>query len=210
MDARLAFVALGAFLSVALLALLWPWLDRRAGGRRARALSAFGLCLAAAAPYLLRDELAAWAAASPAGGRYAELERHLAQQPRDARAQIMKARLDMQAQRFELAAAAYGRALAGNSKAARDAEVWLEYAEAVGMARGGVLDAPVQALIEQALSLAPDHPKALDLAGSAALERRDYRQAARHWRRLLPQLPPGSPRHAALSAALAALEQRAP
>ena len=140
---------------------------------------------------------------------YAELERHLQRQPGDARALVLKARLDMQAQRFELAAAGYQRALAGSSKATRDPAVWLEYAEATGMAQGGTLAGSPQPLIAKALSLAPDNPKGLDLAGSAAWERGDFASAVTHWTRLLAQIPPGSARHRELAAAIEQAGQRA-
>ena len=140
---------------------------------------------------------------------YAELERHLRRQPGDARALVLKARLDMQAQHFELAAAGYQKALAGNSKATRDPAVWLEYAEATGMAQGGTLAGPPQPLIDKALSLDPDHPKGLDLAGSAAWERGDFTAAVTHWTRLLAQIPPGSARHRELTAAIGQAGQRA-
>lgn len=140
---------------------------------------------------------------------YRELERHLARQPDDARARVMKARLDMQADRYELAAGEFRIVLEGASKATRDAALWLEYAEAMGMAQGGTLSGKTQQLIEKALALAPDSPKALDLAGSAALERGDYRTAAMHWRQLLVQLPPADPRRRELSLAVERAEQRA-
>jgi len=140
---------------------------------------------------------------------YAELERHLQRQPGDARALVLKARLDMQAQRFDLAALGYQKALAGSSKATRDPAVWLEYAEATGLAQGGTLAGPVQPLIDKALSLDPDNPKGLDLAGSAAWERGDFASAVTHWTRLLAQIPPGSARHRELAAAIDQAGQRA-
>ena len=147
-------------------------------------------------------------AADTASASYVELEAHLRRQPDDARALIHKARLDMQAQRHEVAAAGYARALAGASKAVRDPAVWVEYAEALGMAQGGSLAGQPRQLVDKALALDGDHAGALDLAGSAAWEARDFAGAARHWRRLLEQLPAGSARHAELSAAVERAEQR--
>ena len=140
---------------------------------------------------------------------YAELERHLQRQPGDGRARVLKARLDTQAQRFDVAAAGYAKALQDPSKVAGDPTVWVEYAEAVGMAQGGTLIGQPQQLVARALSLNPTHPQALDLAGSAAWELRDFAQAAQHWKRLLEQIPPGSARHVELSAAIEAAERRA-
>ncbi len=149
------------------------------------------------------------AVATPDASNPAELERHLASHPADARALVLKARLDMQAQRFEAAAGAYQRALEGSSKVARDPGVWLEYAEARGMLQGGTLTGQPRQAIDKALSIDAANPKALDLAGSAAWEGGEFTTAARHWKRLLEQLAPDSARHVALTAAIERAEQRA-
>jgi cytochrome c-type biogenesis protein CcmH len=47
-------------------------------------------------------------------------------------------------------------------------------------------------LIERALTLAPENPKVLAIAGSAAFERKDYRGALKHWERLAQLAPPDS------------------
>lgn len=139
----------------------------------------------------------------------AELDRHLQRQPDDSRALVLKARLDMRDGRFEQAAASFEKAVAGHSKAAQDPGVWVEYAEARGMAQGRTLAGEPLALVHKALALDPDHAPALDLAGSAAWEQHDFAQAAGHWKRLLAQLPAGAPRHAELLQAIQRAEQRA-
>ncbi len=140
---------------------------------------------------------------------YAELQQHLARQPGDPRALVLKARLDMRAERHADAAAAYAQALAGRSKAANDPGVWVEYAEATGMAQGRTLAGEPQRLVQKALALDAHHPQALDLAGSAAWEMRDFAAAAMYWKRLLEQIPAGNPRHAELTLAIQRAEQRA-
>jgi cytochrome c-type biogenesis protein CcmH len=140
---------------------------------------------------------------------HAELERHLQRQPTDARALVLKARLDMRAERYDAAAAAFQKAVAGKSKAANDPGVWVEYAEARGMAQGGTLVGEPMQLVEKALALDARHVQALDLAGSAAWEMRDFAKAAMYWKRLLEQIPSGSSRHAELSQAIERAEQRA-
>lgn len=140
---------------------------------------------------------------------YAELEHHLTRQPADPRALMLKARLDMRAQRFGLAAATFEKAVAGKSKAANDPSVWVEYAEARGMAQGRTLaGAPLQ-LVHKALALDPNHFQALDLAGSGAWEMGEFGQAAQYWSRLLQQIPADQPRHAELLQAIARAQQRA-
>jgi cytochrome c-type biogenesis protein CcmH len=115
----------------------------------------------------------------------------------------------MQADRFEPAAAAFEKALAVSTRVARDAGVWVELAEAKGLAQGGRLSgAPVE-LIGRALAINATHPRALDLAGSAAWEARDFAGAARHWLVLLDQIPAGDSRRVELQAAIDAARERA-
>jgi len=225
MDARLGFVLIASVMTALALTFVLPGLRSlsQVNGRgRLHAFVGLGLPCAALALYALlgdfaalnpaRSELAPASKAAampdvPDGALYGELERHLSRQPEDARALVMKARLDMQADRFDLAAAGYQKALGGSSKATRDADLWLEYAEAVGMAQAGVLAGKPRQLIEKALSLAPENPKALDLAGSAALEQGEHHAALMHWRRLLEQLPPASARHRELARAIEGIER---
>jgi cytochrome c-type biogenesis protein CcmH len=115
----------------------------------------------------------------------------------------------MRAEKFDLAVAEYAQALAGRSKVVNDAGVWVEYAEALGMAQGRTLVGEPLRLVHKALELDARHPQALDLAGSAAWETRDFANAAIYWKRLVVQIPPGDARHAELSAAIQRAEQRA-
>jgi cytochrome c-type biogenesis protein CcmH len=75
---------------------------------------------------------------------------------------------------------------------AMTADLWADYADAVGASRGR-LDESSQRLIERALALEPAHPKALWLLGSLQVERGDYRSALGTWQRLRDALPPDSP-----------------
>lgn len=137
------------------------------------------------------------------------LEAHLAASPSDARAWVMLARARMQLDQFAAAASAYQRALEASAKVARDPLVWCEYADALGMAQGGRLAGQPRELIDKALALDPAHPRALEMAGSAAYEAGDYAGAGRYWKQLLALLPDGAPEHAELAAAIARAEQRA-
>ena len=88
---------------------------------------------------------------------------------------MLLARLDFAADRFADAAAAYERALAASPKVARDPAIWCEYADALGMAQGGSLAGRPRELVMRALAQNPAHPKALEMAGSAAYEARRIR-----------------------------------
>jgi cytochrome c-type biogenesis protein CcmH len=196
------------------------------GSRGRQALSVLALAALAGALYLwlgdpgaldparpalsvqLRDPDAPWDQAAAEHAR-AELQQHLQRQPDDARAWVMKARMEMQANRYAEAAASFERALQGKSKAMGDAGVWVEYAEARGMQQGGTLAGAPRQLVDKALSLNPEHPQALDLAGSAAWEAGEFTRATTYWKRLLAQIPEGSPRHVQLSSAIQRAEQRA-
>ena len=137
------------------------------------------------------------------------LEAHVASAPSDARAWVMLARSRMQRDQFEPAALAYRRALDASAKVARDPLIWCEYADALGMAQGGRLAGRPRELIDRALALDGAHPRALEMAGSAAYEAGDFRGAARYWQQLLVQLPADSSERAQLAAAIARAEQRA-
>jgi len=134
---------------------------------------------------------------------------HLERQPRDARAWVILARLQADTDRFTEAAQAYEKALALPSKVARDPAVWCEYADALGMTQGGRLAGRPRELIDRALALNPNHPKALEMAGSAEYGRGDYASALRFWRPLLAALEPGSQARAELAVAIARAERLA-
>lgn len=219
-------IAFGLAAAAALFVVPPPW--RRLAAERGPGLASLvwlGLPATAAALYLWlgdpgaldpqRGDLSVQlrAAEAPLAGPaadqvQAELAQHLLRQPDDARALVLQARLDVQAQRYPQAVAGFERALKGPSKAAGDPGVWVEYAEAVGLQQAGQLAGLPRQLVDKALSLNPEHPQALDLAGSAAWEAGDFTLAARHWQRLLAQLPAGSPRHVQLAAAVQRAEQR--
>lgn len=139
----------------------------------------------------------------------ARLEAHVAAEPRDARAWALLGRSQLALDRFDASAAAFERAVALSPKVAADPLVWCEYADAVGMAQGGVLAGKPRRLIERALAIKADHPRALEMAGSAEYEAANFAQALVFWERLLPQLPAGSEAHRELAAAIERARRRA-
>lgn len=143
---------------------------------------------------------ATWSTGDPATVQ--RLESHLAQTPRDARGWVLLARLHFAADRFEAAARAYERALEASPKVAKDPQVWCELADALGMAQGGRLAGRPRELIDKALALKGSHPRALEMAGSAAVEARDYPRALFYWELLLAQLDPQSREYRELAGAI--------
>lgn len=137
----------------------------------------------------------------------AELVRHLKRSPRDGRGWVLLARMDFEADRFTDAAVAYERALATDTKVARDPTIWCEYADALGMTQGGSLAGKPRELVMSALALSATHPKSLEMAGSAAIEAGEYASAVHYWRQLLPQLAESSRERLELAAAIARAEE---
>jgi cytochrome c-type biogenesis protein CcmH len=138
-----------------------------------------------------------------------QLEVHVTAEPRDARAWALLGRARMALDRFDEAATAFERAIAASPKVAADPLVWCEYADAVGMAQGGVLAGKPRTLIDRALAIKSDHPRALEMAGSAEYEAGNFAQAVFFWERLLPQLPDGSQERSELQAAIERTRLRA-
>jgi cytochrome c-type biogenesis protein CcmH len=77
-------------------------------------------------------------------------------------------------------------------RGALTADLWADYADALGGARGK-LDDEAARRIDQALRLEPDHAKALWLRGSWQTERGDFAGALETWQHLARVLPPDSP-----------------
>src|SRR5690606_29643534 len=90
--------------------------------------------------------------------------------------------------RLDDALEAYARGLAHGG--ARDADLLVDYAEALAVAADQDLQGRPRQMLLQALALEPDHPKGLWLAGIAAHDAGDYTEAIAHWERLRPMMPP--------------------
>jgi len=129
-----------------------------------------------------------------------QLAERMATNPDDPVGWLMLGRAYKALERYPEAVQALSQA---NRRRPGDAEILVEYAEALAQAAGGKLGGEPARLLDQALAVAPDDPKALTLAGGAALEAGDYGKAVRHWERLAIQVPPDSELGQALAAGLA-------
>ena len=67
-----------------------------------------------------------------------------------------------------------------------DPQLFADYADALAVTNNGQFDAKTSELVEQALKLDPNHPKALLLAGSIAFKQADYVKAINVWEQLQP------------------------
>lgn len=118
-------------------------------------------------------------------GLAAKLEKN----PDDARGWAMLARSYYVMQRMPEAVKAYARA---TEKASDDASLYADYADAVAMDQGRKIEGKALELVDKALKLDPNQPKALAMAGTAAFYRKDFPLALKFWEKLLPMLPPES------------------
>ena len=191
-----------------------------AGARRTAVVVSLLLPAAAIALYVLFGEPSAVHGEAGRGafdsavdlatpGMRDQLVGHLERNPRDGRGWVLLGRADAAADRFADAALAFERGLAASPKVAADAGIWCEYADALGMAQGGQLAGKPRELLMRVLSINPAHPRALEMAGSAAYEAREFEAAARYWRQLATQLPEGSSSHRELRAAIARADRLA-
>lgn len=191
------------------------------------ALVGLGLPLLAAAAYLVvgsprwaseeavlaaTREAAAAQAAGAAGvsldqikSMVARLEERLASGEGDAQAWVMLARSYRVLGDPALVAAGWARL---EAKIPQEPTVLVEWAELLVVARDG-FDADSIALLERALALAPNEPKALAMGGAAAAAAGEHAKAVERWERLLALAPNEGEFTQTLRAAIAAERQKA-
>ena len=73
-----------------------------------------------------------------------------------------------------------------------DAQLWADFADALAITHGQSLVGHPTLLLNKALALNPKNPKALALAGSAAMGRGEFAAAIKYWDDLLKLLPENS------------------
>lgn len=121
-------------------------------------------------------------------GMVSTLAQRMEKQP-DPKGLALLARSYSSMGRFSDAATTYGKLAAMEPQ---DADVVVEWADTLAMAQGRNLDGEPEKLIARALTLNPDHPKALALAGTIAYTHKDYAAALKHWQHLMTVVPPDS------------------
>jgi cytochrome c-type biogenesis protein CcmH len=119
----------------------------------------------------------------------AKLAKRLESNPNDAQGWTMLARSYSSMEKYPEAANAYAKATELNPK---DADLLAEYAFVTGMVGGKSLEGKPTEIINRALKVDPENAKALQLAGSAAFQAKDYKKAIDYWQRVLKKVPPGS------------------
>ncbi|HKE59336.1 MAG TPA: c-type cytochrome biogenesis protein CcmI, partial [Pyrinomonadaceae bacterium] len=119
----------------------------------------------------------------------AALAKRLESNPNDADGWTTLGRSYTTMEKFPEAAKAYAKA---NELKPGNADLLTDYAFAMAMANGRQLQGEPMSLINKALQIEPDNAKALQLAGSAAFQAKDYQKAIDYWERVLSKVPPGS------------------
>jgi len=178
-----------------------------AAGRGAAYAVSFGLPVVAVVLYLLVGNSAALsgvpsqplpASSSRSDGQMSQqgieanvaaLAKRLEQNPGDADGWAMLGRSYVSLEKYGDASNAYAKAA---DLKPDDADILTEYAFALAMTNGRQLQGRPAELIKQALKIAPENPKVLQLAGTAEFEAKNYKQAIVYWQKLL-EMTSGNP-----------------
>jgi cytochrome c-type biogenesis protein CcmH len=110
------------------------------------------------------------------------LEQKLKDDPSNAKGWLMLGRSYVYLNRPADAVRAYAQAETLTTPP--EAQLYAEYAEALALANGDRLTGAPERLIEKALTLQPDNPNALWLAGMNAFQKADYPAAVKYWESL--------------------------
>jgi cytochrome c-type biogenesis protein CcmH len=135
-----------------------------------------------------------------------DLERRVKSSPGDSDAWLELADAHRRRHEFVAARSAFQKVMGLH---AMTAQSWADYADVLGSASGGTLNAEAGKAIDQSLALDPVNEKALWLQASRALQQRQYTEALQIWRRLKSVLPAGSPDSALVEANIAEAAQLA-
>ncbi len=178
-----------------------------ASGRGPAYAVTLGVPVIAVALYLLLGNSAVWSGAAttapqaPFAGRpqgngqmsqpaieanVASLAKRLEQNPADVEGWIMLARSQIALQKYADASNAYAKA---TTLKTNDADLLADYAFAMAMANGRQLQGQPFEIVRKALQIDPQNVKALELAGSAEFEAKNYKRAIDYWQKVLAKTP---------------------
>ena len=117
------------------------------------------------------------------------LAQRLEKEPDNAEGWAMLARSYYVLRRYPEAVRAYEQLV---KLAPQEASVLVDYADALAMREGRKISGRPLELVQQALKLDPQQPKALAMAGTEAFDRKDFRLAAEYWEKLAAVVPADS------------------
>ena len=142
--------------------------------------------------------------------RVGNLAARLKENPDDADGWAMLGRSYKVFGRYKEASEAYAKATALKSN---DAQLWVDYAEALALANESRLQgetlAQIDKAMQKAVQLEPNNQRALAIAGRVAFEMKNYQQAATYWERLAKTLPAGTEEAQSLAMSIAEARRRA-
>jgi len=115
------------------------------------------------------------------------LKQRLEKNPNDGAGWALLARSYVELGRHGEAATAFEKAVALTPD---DAQLLVDYADALAMAHGRKLNGKPEELITRALELDPRNVKGLLLAGTIAYDRKEFPTALKHWEQAQKELPP--------------------
>ena len=156
-------------------------------------------------PPAASTDSAASASASSIESMVQALAQRLQQQPNDAAGWAMLGRSYAVMSRHADAVAALQKSLALQPQ---DAQTHADLADALAFVAGRRFDGEPERLIQRALQLDPSNAKALELAGTLAFDRQDFKRAALFWGQALAVLNPQSPTALNLQAGIVQAQRR--
>ncbi len=133
----------------------------------------------------------------------AKLVARLEQEPDNADGWLILARTYYSLNRYQDATKAFERAA---KLIPNDASVLVDYADALGATQQSLQGRPTE-LVNQALQIDRRNWKALALAGTAAFDRKDYKQAVAYWEEMKAVVPPQVPFAQSIDASIAEARQ---
>lgn len=167
-------------------------------------LAATGLYLAVGTPEGLAPEQAKAGAHDITPQQVEELIAKLAarmkESPENGEGWVMLARSYAALERYTESAAAYAEAA---KRIPDDAQLLVDYADVLAMAQGRRLAGEPEKLVQRALAINPNNPKALALAGTAAFDSQQYATAVKYWQKLAALMPADSEMAGAVQSSIA-------
>lgn len=119
------------------------------------------------------------------GGMAARLAKKLEQNPDNAEGWALLARSYVELKQHKEAVPAFEKAIALTPQ---DPQLLTDYVDARAVTMNRHLDEKATELINQALKLDPDHPKALMLSGTVAFDQKNYKKSIEIWEHLLASI----------------------
>lgn len=135
-----------------------------------------------------------------------QLQQRLDQSPDDLEGWYLLARSFTSLDRFQEAKQAYETLI--KKQSAEDPDVWIDYAEVLGLLANEDYTGEAYAWLQKAIKLAPDHEKGLWLIGIAAFQSHHYQEAIQHWQHLAALQPANSPGLSTLEKMIAQARQK--